>query len=287
MYRDVFLTPEEFDDAVDMTVNLKVTNAGHFKVFDGPTIKTERKYGRKDYQLIYIESGCGHFYFDGKEEIIEKDHIIIFRPKEIQLYYYYPTERAEVYWAHFTGSDVPDLLQKSGFPKSGNVFYSGHIADFPWFFQKLIEELKFTREHSDKLCCTVLQYILLTAVRHINSSNSNKSQQISEIEKAKRYFQDNYNKPISIHNYSREQLMSIDWFIKLFKKTTGQTPNQYLIELRISKAKELFETTNMNIKEVSICVGYANPLYFSRLFKASTGYNPSSYIKEYRNKLKI
>ena len=58
---------------------------------------------------------------------------------------------------------------------------------------------------------------------------------------------------------------------------------QYIVQLRISVAKNYLESSNKNITEISDAVGYDNPLYFSRLFSKYTGMSP----KEYRNKFHI
>ena len=60
------------------------------------------------------------------------------------------------------------------------------------------------------------------------------------------------------------------------------TPMQYILQLRLSTAKNLLETSNKNITEIADAIGYDNPLYFSRLFTKYIGVSP----KEYRIKFK-
>ena len=56
----------------------------------------------------------GHFHFDtvDNETIVPAGNIVIFRPKELQKYEYYGEDKTEVYWIHFTGSDVKNILRK-------------------------------------------------------------------------------------------------------------------------------------------------------------------------------
>ena len=56
---------------------------------------------------------------------------------------------------------------------------------------------------------------------------------------------------------------------------------EYLINVRVEKAKEYLGNPQMNIREVGTLVGYINPNYFSRIFKKKTGFTPI----EYRNQL--
>lgn len=73
--------------------------------------------------------------------------------------------------------------------------------------------------------------------------------------------------------------MSVNWFIRNFKKYTGSTPMQFIVGIRINNAQMLLETTTYSINEISKIVGYDNQLYFSRLFHKWKGYSPREYRK--------
>jgi len=70
-------------------------------------------------------------------------------------------------------------------------------------------------------------------------------------------------------------------FFVFFKGATGLTPLNYFIRLRIRLACELLGDSNLSVKEISFCLGYSDPCYFSRIFKQVTGVAPSHY----RNRL--
>jgi transcriptional regulator GlxA family with amidase domain len=61
----------------------------------------------------------------------------------------------------------------------------------------------------------------------------------------------------------------------LFKKEVGLAPTQYVKTLRLQKARELFETTFLSIKEVMVAVGFADPSHFVRTYKEQHGETPS------------
>ncbi len=101
-----------------------------------------------------------------------------------------------------------------------------------------------------------------------------------QMESAASYFSENYNLEISVEDYAASKGMSVSWFIRNFKKYTGQTPVQYLTAIRMTNAQALLETTSYSVNEIGRIVGYANPLYFSRMFRKQKGCSPT----EYRNR---
>lgn len=64
----------------------------------------------------------------------------------------------------------------------------------------------------------------------------------------------------------------------------GETLPEYLINVRVERAKSLLQKTDIQINEVAAKVGYSDPLAFSKIFKRKTGYSPTEY-KEARSRL--
>ena len=91
----------------------------------------------------------------------------------------------------------------------------------------------------------------------------------------------NYNTPIKINDLAHDFNISRNYLYTLFKKTYGVSPQEYLLMRRIEKAKQLLSnnTTDLSVKQISIAVGFENPLYFSRVFRARTGFSPTQYRK--------
>ena len=71
--------------------------------------------------------------------------------------------------------------------------------------------------------------------------------------------------------------MSEAYFSSLFKKTMGVSLIQYLIDVRVKRAKELLERTDLKVNEVAELVGYPDQHYFTKVFKRVTGENPTDY----------
>ncbi|MBE6590710.1 MAG: helix-turn-helix transcriptional regulator [Ruminococcaceae bacterium] len=94
-----------------------------------------------------------------------------------------------------------------------------------------------------------------------------------------RYFSANIHRQISSEQAAKELNMSVFFLRELIKKKKNCGITEYFISLKLDKAKELFQSTPMNVTEVSAALGFSSIHYFSRLFKKKTGLSPLQYIK--------
>ncbi len=119
---------------------------------------------------------------------------------------------------------------------------------------------------------------LSEASQNVKCRRENRSNGV--IDRAKEYILANYQNDISLDDVSREIDISPYYFSKVFKEATGENFIDYLTGLRIDKAKDLLENTDMSMKEICGEVGYSNPNYFSRIFKKVVGLSPTEYKGE-------
>lgn len=267
----------------DKSKPLIVGSCGNYRLKSKEKLPTWRPRGTLDYQLIYVASGKTHFYFDDEERIVNAEQMVLFQPRQPQHYEYFAKDKPEVYWVHFTGSDVKNILKHYGVPMDEPVFYSGNSSMYAYLFKEMIHELQTCRVGYQELLEMYLRQILLLIVRSREEHNPTVSSFIQdEMELARRYFTEHYNEEINIEEYAKSRGMSISWFLRNFKQLTAKSPMQYVLSIRINNAVSLLEGTNYNINEISSIVGYDNPLYFSRIFKKQKGVSPSDYRKNLR-----
>jgi len=93
----------------------------------------------------------------------------------------------------------------------------------------------------------------------------------------KSYIEQNFNQRIRLEDAAEKVFLSPAYLGILFKHETGQNFSDYLIAVRIEKAKEMLKDIRFNINEISENVGYKDTRYFSKLFKGIVGVKPSQY----------
>lgn len=267
-------------DFKDNSTPLVVGSCGTYRLKTRPKLPTYRQKGRRDYQILYVANGKTHFWFDGREEIVSAGHMVLYKPEEIQKYVYYLEDNPEVFWIHFTGSDVKNILAYHGISLDEHVFYCGVLPDYKALFRKIIQELQLCRYGYENYIASLFNDILLLVDRQQHEQKKATGNVQEQIEHAAAYFNENYNTKISIDDYAESLHISTNWFIHNFKQYAGMSPAQYILSLRMVNAQSLLERTTYNIKEISEIVGYENPLYFSRVFKKEIGKSPTQYRKE-------
>ena len=279
MFMNVAYLNNSMSAVVDDSRPLIVTCCGNYRIKKRSEVVTHRPKGRRDYQLLYIASGKGHFFINGEEKTVSAGNIIIYLPDQPQEYVYYREDQTDVYWVHFTGSDVDSILKKYHVELPGNVLYIGTSPDYQLLFNQIIQELQLCRPQYEELISLQLRNIFILISRSIMSATKFSSTSEREVSLAMYYFRTHYNTDINIEKYSESRGLSNCWFIQCFKEITGFSPLQYILKLRIANAQSLLENTDYTIAEIANTVGYTNPLYFSRLFHKHIGVSPKEYRK--------
>ena len=98
------------------------------------------------------------------------------------------------------------------------------------------------------------------------------------------YIEKNYsNSDMSLNMVCAYLSVSTSYFSTIFKACTGETFVEALTRIRIEKAKQLLETTNMKNYEISDAIGINDPHYFSSIFKKQTGMTPGEYSRSVKS----
>ncbi|MBD2866940.1 response regulator transcription factor [Paenibacillus arenilitoris] len=100
---------------------------------------------------------------------------------------------------------------------------------------------------------------------------------VSIVERIKKYIAANIDQELSRTYIADHVGLSPDYAVKLFKKETGVSVSDYIVQARLQLAKTMLEKTDMPIGSIALAVGYSNFAYFSTLFKRETNMTPQDY----------
>ena len=99
---------------------------------------------------------------------------------------------------------------------------------------------------------------------------------------AKSYMSTFYSHNIKIDDLSNNLGLNRKYLAKIFKKSTGMTMSEFLLDVRMRKASEAVSNGEKNITTIASMVGFEDPLFFSRQFKKYFGVSPTEFIKNHK-----
>ena len=262
---------------------LRILSAGTYQLYTRPKLPTMRPRGRVDWQLIYIAAGKGHFILDGKEVIVPAGNMILYQPKQVQDYFYFGKDKTQVWFVHFTGREIRNILKHYRIPTDCYILHTGLSQEYEDLFRKMRDELIKCSWGYEEMLTYLFRELLLTMHRRMTENAPRVTGFIQdEIDRARTYFEEHYKEEISIEQYAVSRNMSTSWFNRSFRSAMGTAPMKYILNIRIRNAQTFLETTDYSISVIASLVGYDNPMYFSRLFRKAKGMSPSKYRKTFR-----
>lgn len=184
----------------------------------------------------------------------------------------------EEYWVGFNGCYAEHLMSKNFFKSAEPFIQVGLNKELLVLFRDLIDTVRHSSSigYAQKMAGITLQ--ILGVVNAVSQHQEYDNDPVGKlISKAKFLLQDSIEKPVDMEKLARELPMGYSSFRKSFKKITGQSPNQYHLNLRLNKAKELLTTTTLNINQVADQTGFESVFYFSKLFKKKNKVSPKYY----------
>ena len=155
----------------------------------------------------------------------------------------------------------------------------GEIVDDP---EKIFQSFKTARHIRHLLAERKDERAVILGVREMGEVSDEKVPSV--ISEAKLYMSQNYsNANLMLQDVAKAVNMSKSRFSTVFSQTTGQSFTEYLIYLRLSKAKELLKSSNLKSSQIATEIGYNDSHYFSYIFKKNVGMTPSDYRSQYQN----
>lgn len=244
-------------------------------------------------ELTYVLSGKGKYIVEGKEYLVSGGDLLIGNPGLHHQFIVTDEKEAplEVYIGvsdlHFVDMPRDSIVLMDNQP----ILHckSELRQELNQLCHLMVAEYQTRKSGRYYMLRAYLMQMLLLIVREIRGEkeeeqngyifeSKNKSYIVKKIIT---YLNENYASHISLDEIARNMYLSPVYISKLFKEETGESPINYLIQIRLDKAKDILLTDNYgSIKSVASAVGYEDVYYFSKLFKKYYGVAPAYYRKQ-------
>jgi len=103
-----------------------------------------------------------------------------------------------------------------------------------------------------------------------------------ELERVLDYLRKHFDTDLRLEDLARKAGMSVSTLLRRFRLATGSTPVEFLLRLRLERAREILSTSERRITDIAFASGFRDSNYFSRQFKRHTGVSPRAYRQSLR-----
>ena len=238
-----------------------------------------RPFGRSDYHLLYIAKGCCFVDFGEGEVAVREGNIIFYPPRVSQKYAFKAEIPSLSYFLHFSGTGCAELVDRFGF--SSAVIRVGKQVSAEAKFSELIDEFRLKRPFYEEACAAHLLALLsLFAQKAHTYSATREPVHRSDITDVCRDMHSSVGESFSVCDLAARCNLSESRFSHVFRAQMGMSPTAYLAKIKVERAVELLESTDMSISDISSLLGFESQSYFCRFFKKALGASPS----EFKNK---
>lgn len=240
-----------------------------------------------EFQLVYLISGKGVFESStlGRKVTVKSGDAMLLFPGEWHSYCPDKETGWIELWIGFKGT-IPDSWASSGIlSKESPVLHPGSHARLEHMYHQGLEYANSGAAEYQKVLGATALNIIGTAL-YFDRNNSFVGNDASTLmEKARETIISSYNS-VGAEDIAESLGISYSRFRKLFKDYYGISPGQYILQIRVARAKELLTNTDHQIQEIAWETGFENSDYFSTVFLRMAGITPKEHRRITRPKEK-
>lgn len=236
-------------------------------------------YGRdtRDYYLIHYCTGGKGVYRTGEQcyELSQNDGFLIL-PNQSIVHTADKSDPWNLCWVAFFGPKAEHYLRLAGLGEQQLLFR----YDKDDFLERCIKNI-YDESRAGKNIATITGHFLLMMGRMIDHFQSVETcppvAGFSHFEDARNYILRNLHSRISVEELSGYLRLDPSQIYRIFKKSTGVSPQQYITGLRMEKACEMLEKTDLPIKDIAKWLNFEYQSHFTKQFKNYMGLAPSEF----------
>jgi AraC-like DNA-binding protein len=235
-----------------------------------------------DFNLHVVISGKGYIKAKNDIHVLQQGDAFLYFPMEEQNYYSDRENPWEIVWVHFHGEYLKEFFIERGFHLS-NVWTLKLWSNVQHAIVNLLEEAETHAILHPSVLSTLTYGIISEFISQAESLTVNKGLDIyNRIVGILPKMREMSAKPFELKCWAEDLNISTYYFCKMFKKTTGISPTNFIMLCRLQKSKQLLmEKRECTVKQIALECGYPSISYFGRLFLENEGLTPTQYRKKF------
>ncbi|MGH8024419.1 MAG: AraC family transcriptional regulator [Limisphaerales bacterium] len=238
------------------------------------------RHGRilEGFALLYISSGGG--LLESKPNVsasIEAGHAFLLFPGVWHRYAPHAQSGWHEHWIGFDGEMARRWLRHRFFAPRNPVVKIGAEDTVLATFSRVMQAIRANRPALQQILAGATSNLMGLFYSAQQAQSVVDVQNANVIERAITRIQDEFDRTLDMKTLAQELGVSYSWFRHTFTGHTGLSPHQYLLELRLVRARSLLSETELPVKEIALQTGFEDELYFSRLFRQKLNLTPSQW----------
>lgn len=222
--------------------------------------------------LMMIENGSMRLKYREKEYILQPESLVLLDGTFPQRYS--AMQYVEFYWLHLSGANSFDLCEHLTRTQGSVMFDTVDKPGIPETVRKLVSQFATGQAANDVEQSQMLYQILCGLMPQ---SVPNIADGMNPVQQAVLYIQDHLGGDLSLKRIAAEVHLSPPHLNRLFRAELHRSPHEYIVEVRMNRAKHLLKTTTLPIKAIAADVGYGSEASFIGAFTERIGISPRKF----------
>ena len=234
--------------------------------------------------LIYCAKGSGNYRVADRQYEVHANQFFILPAMIPHAYSSNNNDPWTIYWIHFRGTLATYYAEGLEKPTDVSPNINSRIADRNVIFEDMFLTLSDGYTMDNLRYTASLLHLYLGSLRYLpiyRKCHKHQEQSVEETSNitnaAMKYMEENIERQITLQELADYTGYSVSHFSMIFRNSTGHSPLSYFNIMKVKKACQLLDTTDMKINQISCKVGIDDAYYFSRLFTKTVGISPKKY----------
>ena len=231
-----------------------------------------------EFQFIYITRGRGVFESGPtRRKAVEAGTLFILFPGVWHRYAPDPETGWDEYWISFDGPYARKICGRPFFSPSRAVLDLGMDPALFDAYRRLVVELRTPRLGNPQVLSSLAHEIAARTRAVTLSRRAGDPEMERLMQKARFLLEGSVHQPVRMEAVAAELRLGYSWFRKAFKRHTGLSPKQYLLQSRLRRAKEMLGGTDLLVKQIASALAFDSPYHFTKQFQKKAGMSPVAW----------
>lgn len=260
----------------ELTSLLYITDIGFYPKACGHFRSREK--GAEQHILIYCTAGRGWISINGVRHELHKDDFLVIEAGLPHSYGACADDPWTIYWLHFSGEKSHLFRQIYNRVIRIDEAPEARLGDRLLMFEEMYSNLEMGYSTENLEYATLCLWHFIASFRFVSQYREvNRLRKGDVIQDAIKFMRNNLQKKLSLQEIAGSVHYSPSHFGQIFLKKTGSTPLNYFNQLKIQKACQMLDFSEMKIKDIASELGFYDQYHFSKMFIRQVGETPTHY----------